>query len=66
MCLDELNDICKQIDLYNENFVEREMNFAFNLSMMTQVDEINQTRFQEMNNVEFYEALARIAQECSL
>lgn len=45
MCLDELNDICKSLNLYNEHFVERDMNFAFNLSIMTQVDEINQTRF---------------------
>jgi hypothetical protein len=28
------------MNLYDEGFVERDMNFAFNLSMMTQVDEI--------------------------
>ena len=44
MCLDELNDICKALQLYDENFVERDMNFAFNLSMMTQIDEINNDR----------------------
>jgi len=39
MCLDELNDICKMLNLYNEEFVERDMNFAFNLSMMTRIAE---------------------------
>lgn len=41
MCLDEMNDICKNLNLYDENFVERDMNFAYNLAMMTQVDEIS-------------------------
>ena len=35
MSLDELNDICISVYLYDENFVERDMNLAFNLSMMT-------------------------------
>lgn len=35
MCLDELNDICKSLGLYDENFGEKDMNMAFNLSMMT-------------------------------
>jgi hypothetical protein len=35
MCLDEVNDICKMANLYDENFVERDAFIAFNLSMMT-------------------------------
>jgi len=35
MCLEEINDICKNANLYNENFVERDAYLAFNLSMMT-------------------------------
>jgi len=35
MCLDELNDICKILYLYDEHFVERDTCIAFNLSMMT-------------------------------
>jgi hypothetical protein len=35
MCLDELHDICKISDLIEENLVERDINQAFNLGMMT-------------------------------
>lgn len=35
MCLEEIYDICKTANLYDENFVERDANIAFNLSMMT-------------------------------
>jgi hypothetical protein len=35
MCLDELNDICKILGLYNEKFAEKDMNMSYNLSMMT-------------------------------
>jgi hypothetical protein len=66
MSLDELNDICKGLNLYDETFVERDMNFAFNLSMMTQIDELNNNRIYEMSIVEFYEALARISEKKSL
>ncbi len=41
MCLDELLDICKQIDLFIDNFSETEAQLAFNLAMMMQVDELN-------------------------
>jgi hypothetical protein len=40
MSLDELNDICKICKLYDENFVERDMNIAYNLSQMTEIDEL--------------------------
>ena len=33
----------------------------FNLSMMTQVDELEKDRFMSMKMVEFYEALCRVA-----
>ena len=66
MCLDELNDICKILSLYNEKFAEKDMNLAYNLSMMTQIDEINNNRIFEMSLVEFYEATARIADKISL
>ena len=66
MALEELNDICKNCNLYDETFVERDMNFAYNLAMMTQIDEISQNRIFEMSIVEFYEAVARMAEKKSL
>jgi hypothetical protein len=35
MCLDELKDVCNRANLYDENFVDRDVNLAFNLSMLT-------------------------------
>ena len=65
MSLDELNDICKNGNLYDENFVERDMNIAYNLSIMTQVDELYLAKGSEMQFVEFLEAIARIAEKLS-
>ena len=33
MCLEELRDVCNKLNLYDENFVDRDVNLAFNLSM---------------------------------
>lgn len=65
MCLEELIDMCKHADLFDENFVERDVNLAFNMSMMTQVDEITKENLFRMTFVEFLEALARIADKLS-
>lgn len=65
MCLDELSDICKHCNLYDENFVERDMQLAFNLSMMTQFDELSNDRIFQMTFIEFLEAFARIADKLS-
>jgi hypothetical protein len=35
MSLDELHTICDKAGLIDENFVERDINLAYNLSMMT-------------------------------
>lgn len=65
MCLEELIDLCKYANLYDENFVERDACLAFNWAMMTQMDEINSERIFKMSFVEFLEAIGRIAQKLS-
>ena len=65
MCLEELIDMCKNTNLFDENFVERDVNLAFNMSMMTQVDELTIERIFRMSFVEFLEALSRIADKLS-
>lgn len=65
MCLEELGEICKMANLLDENFAERDIQLAFNLSMMTQVDELNQDRIFQMSFVEFLEAVARVAEKYS-
>ena len=65
MCLEELIDMCKHSNLFDENFVERDVNLAFNTAMMTQVDELTNERFFRMTFVEFLEAFSRIADKLS-
>jgi hypothetical protein len=66
MCLDELSEICRLLNIYEWDFAEKDMQLAFNLSMMTQVDEISQNRTFEMAFIEFLEACARISEKKSL
>ncbi|EGR29347.1 leucine rich repeat protein [Ichthyophthirius multifiliis] len=67
MCLDELIRIVSLAGLTeDEHFGSTVCYFAFNLSMMTQIDELQSDRIFQMSQVEFYEALARIAEEASL
>jgi hypothetical protein len=61
MCLDELSEICKKADLFDESFVDRDVNLAFNLAMMTQIDELDSDRVSQMTWIECMEALARVA-----
>lgn len=66
MCLEEFHDIFKHANLLDENFVERDVYLAFNLAMMTNVDELTVNRIFEMTFVEFLEALSRCADKMSL
>ncbi len=67
MCVEELMEMTKKAELcLDETFQEVDVYVSFNLSMMTQVDELDQSRFIKMNLLEFYEALARIADKKAL
>ena len=60
MSLQEFTDLCNAAKLNNDSFTSREVNFAFNLAMMTQVDELDLDRHCQMTFVEFLEALGRV------
>jgi hypothetical protein len=62
MSLEEFQEICTNAELLNDTFTAREMDFAYNLSMMTQVAELDSDRHFQMVLVEFYEALGRVAE----
>jgi NLR family CARD domain-containing protein 3 len=66
MCLEEFFDIFKHSNLIDENFVERDVLLAFNLAMMTSVDELSNDRIFQMTFVEFLEAFCRCADKLSL
>lgn len=60
-CLEEINRLVSEAQLLNDNFVDRDIVVAFNMSMMTQVDELNSDRIFQMSFIEFLETLARFA-----
>jgi len=60
MCLEEFLYFCKTANIYSENFVERDVQLAFNMSMMTSIDEIDSEKIYKMLFVEFLEAIARL------
>ena len=66
MSVDELRKFCYDCELLAENFQDRDVNTAFNFSIMLQVDELNLDRHLQMYFPEFIEAFARIAERCSL
>ena len=53
-------------EVIKPDVTDRDINFAYNLSMMTSPDELYKTRHLEMNFCEFLEALARIAEIIAL
>lgn len=61
MSLGEFIDLITITDVVDDNFGAREIGTIFNLSMMTQVDEINKERHCRMSFVEFLEAVSRVA-----
>jgi hypothetical protein len=61
MCLDEFETLLGDAKLLNEFFGNREAGPQFNLSMMTNKDELNNEKHLNMTFVEFLEALARVA-----
>ena len=60
--MNEFIELVTNSKVVDDNFGAREIGILFNLSMMTQVDEINKGRHIKMNFTEFLEALARVAE----
>ena len=61
MCMNEFIDLINLSGVIDDNFGAREISVLFNLSMMTQIDEVNKERHYQMAFIEFVEALARVA-----
>lgn len=66
MAFDEFLNIFTESNLMNDQFPERDVITSFNLSIMTQVDELHFDRHMKMQFVEFLEAIARAAELLSL
>ncbi|KAL4450444.1 hypothetical protein ABPG74_019342, partial [Tetrahymena malaccensis] len=61
MTMEEFRSMCNDADLIGNRFTERDVNAIFNLSMMTQIDEIKYDRHYQMGMTELLEALSRLA-----
>ena len=61
MSLDEFVELIQNSGVVDENFGGREIGPLFNLSMMTQKNELDFDRHYNMIMPEFIEALARVA-----
>ena len=60
MSLEEFRELCRDARLTSEKGTVREIDLAFAVAMMTQMDEVYKKRHIEMSYVEFLEALARV------
>ena len=49
----------------NSNLYSRDLPNIFNISMMTRIDELSESKHTMMTFVEFLEAIARIADNCN-
>lgn len=65
MCYDEFLGLLNAANLITDEFPERDAIASFSQSMMTQVDEFDNDRHMKMQKVEFFEAIARVAEGVS-
>lgn len=61
MSMQEFIDMVTATKVVDDAFGAREIGVIYNVSMMTQVDEINKERHVRMQFIEFVEALCRVA-----
>jgi len=61
MSMQEFIDMVTATKVVDDSFGAREIGVIYNVSMMTQVDEISKERHVRMQFVEFVEALCRVA-----
>ena len=66
MCSDEFLKLFSDSGIQSDLFGAKELGIIFNLSMMTQVDELSSDRHYRMTFDEFIEAVARVADNCNL
>ena len=65
MCTEEFRRIVFESRV-DKDIAERDLGLTFNLSMMSQVDELRNNKIFEMNFVEFIELMCRLAEKISL
>ena len=66
MCCLEFEQLITEANVLSDKFGVKQLSILFNLSMMTQVDEVESERHINMTFVEFLEALVRVAERLEI
>eukprot|EP00347_Sterkiella_histriomuscorum_P020671 403336916 len=66
MTVDEFENLILSVPLVNDLFGQRDTSVAFNLAMMTQVNELDSERHLQATFIEFLEAFSRVAEQAAL
>eukprot|EP00347_Sterkiella_histriomuscorum_P005610 403355936 len=66
MSMDEFSQLIQDSSVISDSFGEREISPVYALSMMTQKDEIESDRHMNMVQVEFIEAIGRVAEKVNI
>ena len=66
MSLEEFTDLIVNANCLTENFGQKQIAVQWNLSMQTQIDEIESDKHLNMTFVEFIEALVRVAERLEI
>ena len=66
MSLEEFTDLIVNAKVLSDNFGAKQIASQWNLSIMTQIDEIENDRHLNMTFVEFLEALVRVAEKLEI
>lgn len=61
-CLEEFKNLCTDIGLFHERFLEKDAVFCFYMSLISTPDEINVDKIFEMYYEEFLEGIARVSE----
>lgn len=61
-CLEEFKNLCTEIGLFHEKFLEKDAVFCFYMSLVTTPDEIKAEKMFEMYYEEFLEGVARVSE----
>ena len=61
MSFEDFKAFCGESGIMGELLADRDINMAYNMSMMGQIEEISFSRHLQMGYLEFYEAVARLA-----
>ena len=61
-CLEEFKNLCNDVGLFHDRFLEKDAVYCYYMSLITTPDEINADKMYEMYYEEFLEGIARVSE----